>query len=822
MTARWDQFFQDLRFAARTLTRNPGFASAAILTLGLGIGANTAIFSAIDETLFRPFPLPSAHQLVQVYGYDKRNANYRSSTYPDYEEFRGRARSFQSLAAYIRGALNVARGAHAERVAIEGVTGNYFDMLELPPLLGRSIRADDDREGAPLVAMLAESYWRTRFGADPGVLGQTLRVEGQRVTIIGVVPRKFSGTNLNWADPPQIWIGLRGFVAAVPGLAAQNIFRNRSIPWLLITGRLRPGVTVPLAQAELQTIAGALAGAEPATNRDVTAVAFELGRSRFWPAFRSQVTGSLTLFAIAAGLVLLLACANVSNLLLHRALGRSREFAVRFSLGAGRGRLVRQLLTETLLLAVPSVACALSVADGMEHVLIRFPNLLGIELALDLSLDVRVLWFCVAISLAAAVLFGLAPALQATRPTILPSLRESGRAYSGAGPHRLRHALVIVQVALSVMLLVQGGLFARSLLRGYSIELGFRPADLVMVSFSAPQFGSDEQLRQFRDRLSERLAHVPGVEFSALSLTPLLSPLHSIGQMANTAGGGDSGVPLNVDFVSSKFLQAAGIELIRGRDFAVNDSAATPRVAIVNQTLARRLWPGADVVGRTAWFRQGSRPATPVQVIGVAHDAKYLSVWEDSAPHLYLALSQSRAQATNWIGRTRVPPPVVEGVIRREWDQLAPGVPLVDVHTGEEQLSRSLGKQRAAATLFGGFAALATFLAAIGLYAVMAYSVAYRMREIGIRMALGARPREVARQILKRALSLAGGGVAAGALLSAGSMHLVVSQLEGVSPYDGFTFLVVAIFVMAVSSMAAWIPARRALRIDPAITLRCD
>src|ERR1017187_6137654 len=361
--------WRNLRFGVRTLRRTPAFAAAAILTLALGIGANTAIFSLIDEILLRPFPLPHPAQLAQIYSFNRKTGSFVSSSYPDYDDFRRRSLSFRQLAAYVRLPLDVTLGSHVERISVEAVTDNYFAMLELPPLAGRTIDREEELSGAP-VATIGEILWRQRFGGDASVVGKAIAIEEHRFTIVGVVPKRYQGTNLNWGDPPEIWIPLHASPLAVPGFAAADIFHRR-IPWLVVTGRLRPTATVAQAEAELKTIAADIAREQPATNRDLTARAFGLSRSKFWPAYRDSLARSLMVFAGAAGLVLLLACANVSNLLLQRALKRRREFAVRLAIGAGRAGLVRQLMAESLLVAIPAFGCALLVARGLEAVLLQ-------------------------------------------------------------------------------------------------------------------------------------------------------------------------------------------------------------------------------------------------------------------------------------------------------------------------------------------------------------------------------------------------------------------------------------------------------------------
>jgi predicted permease len=814
--------FRDVRFGARTLRRNPSFAVAAILTLALGIGANTAIFSLIDEILLRPFPLPHPEQLAQVYSFDRKTGSFVSGSYPDYQDFRRRSLSFRQIAAYVRLPLDVTFGGHVERISVEAVTDNYFAMLELPPLAGRTIDTEDESAGAP-VAMIGETLWRQRFGGDAAVLGKGITIEDHRFTIVGVVPKRYQGTNLNWGDPPELWIPLHSCPLVEPGFAAADIFHRR-LPWLVVTGRLQPAVTVAQAQAELETIAAAIArdqsANQSATNRDLTARAFALSRSKFWPAYRDSLTRSLVVFAGAAGLVLLLACANVSNLLLQRGLKRRREFAVRLAIGAGRSGLVRQLMAESLLLAIPAFGCALVVARGLEEVLLHFPGAFGVTLALDLSLERRVLFFSIAISLATTMLFGLVPAFQATRAEVWPALKDSGNGSPAHGRDWLRRGLVVVQVTFSVVLLLGGGLFARSLLKAYAVDAGFREQNLLIAEFSFPSSASVERVRAFRRDVLGRVSALPGVQSATLTSNPLLSPVHVAYEVSDA--GATAKASANGDLVGPDFLRTLGIPLIRGREFTDRDDSQAPKVALVNQTLAARLWPGGDAVGQTIALRQGPSHTLQVEIVGIARDAKYHSVWEESESHLYLPILQSGRAGSYLVVRMRGKAEELFAAMRRQWDAMAPGAPLLGVSTGRDALNRSLGPQRAAAALLAGFALLAILLAAIGLYSVMAHSVAERTREIGIRVAIGARPESVVRGIVAKALTLVAVGLLLGAAGSLAVARLVASQLKAVSPYDPATFCAVAALLAMVSLAAAWIPARRAARIDPALTLRCE
>jgi predicted permease len=612
-----------------------------------------------------------------------------------------------------------------------------------------------------------------------------------------------------------VWIPLQAAAIVLPRFRSLDIFHQRAMQWLLVTGRLRPGVSVARAQEEIQTIAAGIAQSAPATNRDISDIVFSASRAKFWPAYRTSITRSLTVFAVAAGLVLLLTCANLSNLLLNRAVGRRREFAIRLSLGAGRGRLVRQLLTESLLLALPSCAAALGIAYGLGGMLARFPNALGLPLALDGGVENRVLCFCMALSVISTVLFGLAPALQTTRMAVLPALKESGNTVSGGGHDGLRNMLLVLQVAFSTILLAGGGLFGRSVMRAWSIDLGFRTGGLLTAGFSAPPPGSasSERMRSAQQVLVARLRAMPGFESAALASDAPQNQLHSRTQIQTQ----DAAITADRHTAGAGFFHTVGMALVSGREFNARDDAAAPKVAIVNQTLAARLWPGTNPLGRSIVVQKAA-----MQVVGVVGDSRYGSVWDEPHFDLYVADTQAGAAASYPIVRTRGNSRELAAAVAKEWNGVLPRSPLSDFRTADELLSVALAPQRLAAGVFGAFGLMAIVLASVGMYSAMAYAVARRTRDIGIRMAMGAKPAMAMRQILGKSMAVAGAGVAAGISISALLARFVAPQVKGVSVYDGATFALVAALVGMVAFLAAAIPARRAARIDPQMALRAE
>lgn len=799
-----DDLRQDLRYAVRGMMRRPGFTAAAAVTLALGIGAAAAIFSAFDETLWRPLPVGNPDRLVAIFGYNAKTSRYLSCSYADFLDFRAQAKSLSDLAAYFRYAVNLTAREHAERVAIEVVSTNYFDVLRLPPLAGRGFAANDDDQP---VVMIGEHLWRSHFAADSGVLGQTIRLEDHPFTVVGIVPARFHGVDLNWGDTPEIWMPIGVIPSLVPSFRQMDIlYKGR---FMLMVGRRKPGVPVERVAAEMRVLAAKAPPADPETDRDITAVVFPASRAKFWPAYRGRVLGWFGVFGGGAVLLLLLACANVSSLLVERALGRRREMAVRLSIGGSRGRLARQLLTEGALLAVPSFLLSVAVAEGLERLLLRFPAAFGINLNLEFGLEYRVLLPMAAVSLGAAMLFSLAPVLQASRPEMATWLRSAGSASSSARSPWMRHALVAAQVAFSTMLLVGGGLFGRSLLKAYAIDPGFRPGHLLVLSFSPPS-EFVPRLASLQQPLLRAAAAQPGVASATLAMEAPLSGIHVFSPVS---AAGASSAPITADYNlgGPDYARTLGIPLVAGRDFSPRDDLHASKVALVSEALARRLFGNANPIGRRILVRDRAE----AEVVGVLRDARATSLWQAPEPCLYLAALQRPQPASHLLLRTLGAPGDVAAALRRQWDTLAPGAPLDRVRTGQELVDGALEPQRLAAGLLAAFGLSAIVLASVGLYSVMAYAVARRTREIGIRLAIGAQPSAVVRQTMASALRLAAAGVAAGAAGSAAVMRLAAAELHGVSPHDWVTFAVVALLLIAVALAAALAPALRAARIDP-------
>jgi putative ABC transport system permease protein len=804
-----DQLWNETRLAARLLIHSPGFAVPVALTLALAVGAATAIFNVADEALFRPLPVPEAGQLTAVYNYNQKTARYVSTSYPDYLDYTSRAQSFDQLSAYVRFPLAVSADGPTLRAQVEAVTANYFAMLRVSPVIGSSFTSEDAPE-----ALLSERFWREHFGANPLIPGGRITIERQPFTIAGVVPDSYRGVNLNWSEPPEIWIPMRALAIAVPRLRQIDIFAQRSARWLVIFGRRKHGVTVEQAQSELQALAANIASTDPA-GADITVRAFEAGRSKFWPGFREKVTLSLSVFAIATVLILVLACLNISNLMLERALTRQREIAIRLAIGAGRARLVRQTLLEALLLVAPGFLGGLAVSGILAGLIARSPRAIGeVTLWLQPGLDLRALLFAFVVSVAAAMLFGLVPALRSTRLGPQSILKEYGSGLTRDGWQRLRAAMVVGQIAFTAVLLFGGGLFVRSTLRAYSLNPGFRTDHLITAGFDLSSLAPQARGALER-RLLEESAALPGIESASVSSgIPLTSG--RVPAQVSTPGGAPYDATLL--YAGAGFFHTMGIPLSAGREFVSRDENS--RVAVITEDLARRLWPGTEPVGQVLAFRRGNGESMPFEVVGVAEAVKTTSIWGPPESQIYLPSGAATGSARSWVLRTRGNPVNSLSMIRELWNRVAPDIPLYDLRIGDEILAEAVAAQRLAARLFGAFGMLAVMLAGIGLYSLIASSVAMRTREIGIRMALGSAPRAVVGKIFSRTLLLAIFGLMTGLPAGIRLGRLASPLVHEVSPSDWMSLSAVVVSVLAISGLAAILPARRASRVDPVVALR--
>jgi predicted permease len=814
-----DALLQDIRYAVRTLLKSPGFTAVAVLTLGLGIGANTAVFTLVNAALFRAPPGTRPHELVWLAAtrdfpdQPGRPRSYqRRFSMPEYRDYVVRTTSFTGLSAYQDVALALGSGGEPERVGGLLVSGNYFQVLGLLPAAGRFFVPEEDRDpGAHPVVVLSHGLWRRRFASDSSVVGTGITVNGRRFTVVGVAPPGFVGIQLG--EPSELFMPLAMVAVAMPRSA--ELLEQRYASWLQIVGRLKPRGTAAAAGAEVGTVAAQLAQAYPETMEGTSAEVSPLSGG-LDPGNRREALPIFVLLMAVPALVLLIACANVANLLLARAAGRRREIGIRLALGATRWRLLRQLLTESVLLALCAGAAGMLLSFWLNDILLavsRAPT----EIELALKPDVRVLAFTLVVAVTTGLLFGLVPALGATRPDLAPALKER------LGRSRLARAFVVAQVAISLILLVTAGLFLRSLDKALDVNPGFDPANRISLSFDLGIQGyTDRQRGVFYARLLERIRAIPGVRAASLA-SPLPLSGRVIGSAVSLEGVDPdaAGVPVNLGAFAPEYFETMGAPLMRGRDFAATDGPGAPLVAIVNETLARRLWGNEDPLGRR--LRLYGRDEPYREVVGVAKDGKYDELTESPRGFLFLPERQhADLSDISLVVKTAGDPRQLTGALSAAVHELDPALPIFRLETLEQALRNRLDKERGASSLLGVFGTLALLLAALGLYGVMAYAVTQRTREIGIRVALGARQADVLRQFVGEGVRLAAVGVVIGMALSVALTRVIARFLYGVTATDATTFAAGAALLCAVAVLASWFPARRAARVDPMIALRAE
>jgi predicted permease len=824
---------RDLRHAARGLRKNPAFTLVVVATLALGIGANAAIFSLMDQVLFRALPVRDPGQLVLLDGpgaFQGRTYNAMTFSYPMYTDFRDRNEVFSGLLGRFRTAMTVSWKGQAERANGDLVTGNFFDVLGVRPALGRMFSASDDvTPGAHPVAVLSYGYWQRRFGADPAVLNQTISVNGHSLTIVGVSGPGFNGLQVGSGSDVMVPMMMKAQMTPT-----WNDLDNRRSRWLNIMGRLKPGVTAEQAEVQLNVlyrqvnemeIQAIQNASESFRKRFVEKHLEVLPGGRGLSDLRTQFSSALVVLMCMVGVVLLIACANVANLLLARTASRQKEIAVRLALGAGRGRVVRQHLVESLLLAFAGSIIGLALASWTGTLLLA--ALPGGEAGQTLSAspDVRVIAFTLLLAFTTALVFGIAPALQATRPAVTSSLKEEAGSVAGGGRRaRMRRALVAGQVAMSMLLLASAGLFARSLYNLRSVDPGFETDRLLAFSIdpSLSGYGQERMLSMF-ERLQQELSALPGVRSVSMSELGALT-------------GNEWGMTIRVDGYQQKegedmnpsfdgagpgYFATMGIPLVRGREFSERDTLGAPRVAIINETMAKYFFGDTNPIGRR--FGVGRASETNIEIVGVVKDVRSLQLRQTAARFAYLPYQQDESvtQLTFYV-RASGEEAAAAGAIRQAVRRIDPNLPVFDLKSMETQVAESLFVERMVAGLSVAFGALATLLAAIGLYGVMSYAVARRTREIGIRMALGAERGRMLWLVLKEVAVLAVIGVTAGLLIAFYVGRQVESQLFGLSPTDPASLAGAVGLLLTVALVAGFIPARRATRIDPLVALRTE
>jgi putative ABC transport system permease protein len=808
-------FLHDLRYAARTLRKSPGYAAVALATLALGIGANTAIFSVLDAVLLRPLPYQDGDRLVMVgdrtsIGGDSSPNNVGFATYV---ELRDRNRTFEAMAAVRSWQPTLTTAGVAELVPAMRVSANYFSMLGVRPALGRDFRPEDDRPDAWRVLILSDGLWRGSFGADPSVIGRVVRMDGQSYRVIGVLPPDYEPlVSARYYKPARLWAPI-GYDLSLRQAC-------HSCQHLKALGRLAPGVTLAQARADLDGVRRRFALEHPEEYAEGSMDAVPLSRE-----VTSGLRTPLIVLVGAVGFVLLIACANVANLTLARSLGRGHELAIRSALGASRGRLLRQLFAESLVLCAAGGALGFLLAGSLQSALLRLAPL-SLPRADQIAIDGRVLGFAALASLLAAVLSGGLPALRASAASMAASIASGSRGSTAAGVSRARRLLTVGELALAVVLVAGAFLMVRSIARLLDAPFGFSTERVLTLGLSTPaQATTDAAIVAYQDRLLERVRALPGVEATALvSQVPLggngdYYGFHIEGRMRPNPAEDPS---VERYSVTPDYLQAMGIPLLRGRPFTAEDRADSPAVMIVSESTAKSLFPGRDPIGERV--RIGAHHEGPWRtVIGVAGDVRHVDVALAPTPQMYLPQAQMTDGMLNLVVRTRTTEPEnLTSSIRDEVRALDPGVPLFDIASMSERVARSAAPRRFVMRLLGAFALAALALAALGLYGVVAHSVGQRTREIGIRMALGATPRDIARLVLVGGSRLIATGLAAGLLGAFGATRFLSAILYEVHPGDPASLAAAATLLAAAAFAAHWLPARRAARVDPMTALRSE
>jgi predicted permease len=820
---------QDLRYGARMLSRNPSFTFVAVLTIALGIGANTAIFSVVNALLLRSLPgVSDPARVALIYTSDFSGSGYSTSSYPDFVDLRDQNQSFSDIAAFADSQpFHLSSGAEAERITGAAVTAGYFATLGVKTALGRPLLPEDD---ATTVAVISYDLWRSRFNSASDVIGRTVQLSGRTFSIVGVAAEGFKGTGLR--SSLSIWVPLTVYAQAASTASTSPLVRRGSRGYFIV-GRLNPGVTVEQAQANVTAIGAQLAQAYPQSNMGTLAQpdqprpmsVVSLDQAMVGPDVRDATKRIGGILMAVVGLVLLIACANVANLLLSRGRRRQKEIAVRLALGATRTRIVRQMLTESMLISMLGGGLGLLLALWLADELASF-DAFATFVSLAPTLDLRVLGFTLLISLLTGALFGLAPALHASNPDLAPVLKNTDSSGRISRRFGLRNALVVFQISISLVLLIGAGLFLRSLQKAYATDFGFDTRDALLASVDMARQGYNEaQGRNFYQQFVDGVQAMPGVR--GVTLAQYI-PVNAGGSRTGVYIEGYTSQPgedleLNLNVVDANYFDTLGTPLLAGRAFGEQDTATSTKVIIINEAFARRFWPEQslqEVVGKNLSISGARGPF--YQVIGVAKTGKYRNLREAPLPFMFVALSQEYRSRVTLLLRTAGDPARLMPALRAELQKLDKTLPLYDVKTLDEHLGRALGQERTNAWLIGSFGVLAALLAAVGIYGVMSYTVTQRTRELGIRLALGASRGDVLRLVVGRGVVLTSIGLAIGLGSALALTRVVSTLLYEVSATDPLTFVAVAIAVVGVALGACLIPARRAARVDPVVALRYE
>jgi putative ABC transport system permease protein len=816
-----ESFLQDLRFGFRTLLKHPGVSAVAIIALALGTGANSAIFSVVNAVLLRPLPYQNPDGIVLVWGKNATTSRDALSV-PDYLDYRNQNSVFAEMAAFAYDDFNLNTGDEPEHIQGTMVSANYFSVLGANLSQGAAFRPEDDQPGAGRIAIISNGLWKRRFGSDPNLVGQPILLNGASFVVTGIAAANFQSPNPE--DNPQVWVPLSldgGDRLRVPASVSPASLTNRRSRFLIGIARLKPGLTVRQAQSDFDGMASRLEQQYKDTNAGVGASVVSLREH-----IVGKIQSALVVLLAAVGFVLLIACANVANLLLARAATRQKEIAIRTAMGAGRLRLIRQMLTESVLLSVVGGAFGLALAYGEIKLLLSL-NPANIPRLSDIVIDGRVLAFTFLIAILTGIIFGLAPALQASKTELNETLKEGARGSTGGiNRQRVRSLLVISEVALTVLLLIGAGLMLKSFYSLQRVNPGFNPANTLtmMINLPVSKYADDHQVQAFFEQVLNRVSVLPGVQ-SAGTVTGLPLTTTSVIRLrfivdAHPPASASEVPRANFRSISHDYFRAMGIPLVKGRSFTEQDRDKSPPLVIINETMANRYWPGEDAIGKRMTIP--SLGGVSREIAGVVADVKHSGLDTESGAEMYVPYLQKPFNFMALVIRTTSEPLSLTGAVRSEIQAIDKSQPVYDVKTMQQVVGDSVSQPRLYTLLLGIFGALALTLAVVGIYGVMNYSVVQRRHEIGIRMALGAQRGDILKMVVGQGMLLALVGIATGLTAALILTRVMESLLFGVSARDLATFVVIPLVLAAFAFVSSYIPARKATRVDPMIALRYE